>query len=467
MNNQPATSAPAFRTSLFFFLLRDKPYTSLTMKKFLSSLNPLQLLIYGYAVILILGFALLRLPFMRTTSISSLDDLFTTTSALSTTGLATVDVSQSYTFWGQLVILILIQIGGLGYMSLGSFFVLIRQRKLSNINSELLKYDFSLPENFSVLHFIRSMVFFTIGIELIGALVLMLIFWQAGETGVVWKGIFHSISAFCTAGFSLFSDSFMGYANNFALNAVIAVLSISGALGFIVFTDLFERASGRKQRITFTSRIIIRFTFLGILAGAVVLFLSDTNIAAMPPEEGLMIALFQSMTAFTTVGFNTYEIGAILPAPMFFVLLLMIVGASPSGTGGGMKSTTFTALYAQLKSTFRGDAKAVYMNRTIPDHKVAMATSNFFFYVLTICIGTYLLLLVQEQPVMDVLFEAISALGTVGISTGITGDLTVLGKLMITMMMFLGRIGPLSFGMVLFHPSQDLAQKGQVEDLAI
>lgn len=437
------------------------------MKKFLATLNPLQLLIYGYVIILMVGFSLLRLPFMRTTTIGSLDDLFTATSALSTTGLATVDVSQDYTFWGQLIILLLIQLGGLGYMSLGSFFVLIRRRKLSEMNTELLKYDFSLPDNFSVPRFLKSMVRFTIALEAVGACLLALIFWQAGETGVIWKGVFHSVSAFCTAGFSLFSDGFLGYADNFSLNAVIAVLSICGALGFIVFTDLFERAAGRKSRITFTSRIIIRFTFVGILFGAAVLFLSDENIAAMPADKGLMISLFQSMSAFTTVGFNTYDIGIIMPAPMFFMLGLMIVGASPSGTGGGMKSTTFTALYAQLKSTFRGDSRAVYLGAAIPEHKVAMATSNFFFYVLTICFGTYLLLLVEPEPVYAVLFEAISALGTVGLSTGITGDLTVMGKLIVVMLMFLGRVGPLSFGMMVFRPSDVKPGMEEVEDLAI
>ena len=437
------------------------------MKKFLATLNPLQLLIYGYFGILLIGFILIRLPIMRTADISALDDLFTTTSALSTTGLATVDVSADYTFWGQLIILILIQLGGLGYMSLGSFFVLIRRRKLSSRSSELLSYDFSLPENFNVMRFIQSMVVFTIGIEVVGAIALMLIFNAAGVEGVIWKGIFHSISAFCTAGFSLFSDGFMGFQSNFALNAVISILAIAGALGFIVFTDLFLRARGRKQRITYTSRIILRFTFLGILLGTAILFLSDENIAALPPEQGLMTAFFQSMTAFTTVGFNTYDVGSITPAPLFAVILLMIIGASPSGTGGGMKSTTFTALYAQLKSTFRGDNKTLYMNRIIPEHKVAMATSNFFFYVLTICLGAYLLLLMEDAPMYQILFEAVSALGTVGLSTGITGDLTVLGKLVVIVMMFLGRIGPLSFGMVVFRPSDAVEVTAEVEDLAI
>lgn len=434
------------------------------MKKLLSSLNPLQFLIYGYFVILMFGFALLRLPFMRTTTISNLDDFFTATSALSTTGLTTVDVSQSYTFWGHLIILLLIQLGGLGYMSLGSFFVLIRSKRLPNVDKKLLKYDFSLPENLNIIQFLRSMVLFTLALELLGAIVLSLIFWRAGETGVIWKGIFHSISAFCTAGFSLFSDSFVDYVDNLALNAVISILSICGALGFIVFTDLFERAAGRKNKITFTSRIIIPFTFIGMLLGAAILFFTDQNISAMPAAKGMLISLFQSMTAFTTVGFSTYDVGVIATAPSFFILGLMIVGASPSGTGGGMKSTTFTALYARLKSTLRGYHRTVYLNRILPEHKVNMATSNFFFYILTLCTGTYLLLLVEPDDVSAVLFEAVSALGTVGLSIGITDDLTVPGKLIIAMLMFLGRVGPLSFGMMLFRSSDDEPEEEEREE---
>ncbi|MFK7947279.1 MAG: potassium transporter TrkG [Saprospiraceae bacterium] len=172
------------------------------------------------------------------------------------------------------------------------------------------------------------------------------------------------------------------------------------------------------------------------------------------------------MTAFTTVGFNSYDISIIEAAPLFFMLLLMVIGASPSGTGGGMKSTTLTALYAQLKSTFRGKNDVVYMHRKIPEHRVRMATSNFFFYVIIICIGTYLLLLIQPQDSFAVLFEAVSALGTVGLSMDVTSELTNLGKIIIAIMMFLGRVGALSFGIALFSPN---LEEGEIkeEDIAI
>ncbi|MEZ4849562.1 MAG: potassium transporter TrkG [Bacteroidia bacterium] len=435
------------------------------MLTWFKSLQPLQLLTYGYFSLLLIGFLILSIPVFHVSSITTIDNLFISTSALSTTGLATINIAEKYNWGGQLIILLMIQIGGLGYMSIGSFVVMLKRRKLSGMNKDLVRYDFGLPEDFKVKVFIRDLVITTVAVELIGAIFLSLIFWWNGESAYIWKGIFHSISAFCTAGFSIFSDGLEGYRDNFYLNTVISLLSIGGALGFIVFTDLFEKFSGKKQKITFTSRIIIRFTFLGILLGASILFLTDSTISQLPPENRILVSLFQSMTAFTTVGFNTHPIGEIAHAPLFFILLLMVVGASPAGTGGGMKSTTITALYAQLKSTFRGDQDAIYMNRKIPEHRVRMATSNFFFYVIVIFIGTFLLLLIQPQNTFAVLFEAVSALGTVGISTGITPDLTILGKVFVIALMFLGRIGPLSFGMALFSPKDE--EELKEEDLAI
>lgn len=420
---------------------------------------------YGYIALLISGFCLLCIPGIAMASISSLDHLFIATSALSTTGLATIDIDSSYSIIGKIIILLLIQVGGLGYMSIGSFIVMVRKQKLSARSADLLRSDFSLPDGFSIVHFLRSLIIFTLGIEFLGAFFLSWIFWLHGESNPIWQGIFHSISAFCTAGFSLLNNSFVAYQNDFYLNFVVSVLSISGALGFIVFTDIFDRFSGKDKQLTFTSKIILKFTFSGILLGTAILFLSDDHIANQAPDARLIQAFFQSMTAFTTVGFNTYDIGAMGYAPLFFLTLLMVIGASPSGTGGGMKSTTFTALYAQLKSTLKGQSEVTYMNRVIPNHRLSMAVSNFFFYIMVICIGTYLLLLVEKGDIFPIFFEAVSALGTVGLSTGITGDLSHMGKIFIVILMFLGRIGPLSFGLALFDSEKEEPLKE--EDIAI
>ncbi len=427
------------------------------MRKWISHLKPLQILIYGYLFLLVIGFLLLCLPVFHLRPIATIDNLFITASALSTTGLATIDIVGNYNFLGQLFILILTQIGGLGYMSIGTFILLMQNKSLSILNSEMVKYDFSLPAHYNIFSFIRNLILFTILLELIGAVLLSLVFWQAGEDQFIWKGIFHSISAFCTAGFSLFPNSFEDYATNFYLNVILGVLSLIGALGFIVLTDFYQTITGIKEKITFTSKVILHFTFWVLIWSTLLLLICDAQIANLPAEDKILLAFFQSMAAFTTVGFNTYPIAELQAAPLFFILILMFIGASPSGTGGGMKSTTITALYAQLKSTFKEDSEVIYMNRKIPKARLKMATSKFFFYIIVICIATFLLLLFQCQSTFELLFEAVSALGTVGLSTGVTSELSNLGKIMIVVLMFLGRVGPLSFGLVLFSPEKEEA----------
>lgn len=426
------------------------------MKNWIKSLEGHVLLVYVYLTILLFGFVLLCLPFSQVIHSSPIDHLFTATSALSTTGLATVNIQQSYTFFGEVIILLLVQIGGMGYMSLGSMIVLLRRNKLSARESELIQYDYSLPLGFNLRVFITRLVIFVLTIEALGAAILTYIFYTAGESNPLWKGVFHSVSAFCTAGLSLFSNSFEDYATHTGLNLTILALSLFGALGFIVFTDTFDRLFGRKKQITFTSKIIIRVTTISVVIGTLVLFLSDHYFQSLQPEHGLMLAFFQAISSITTVGFNTTDISAIRAAPLFFIMLLMVVGASPSGTGGGIKSTTLTALFALLKSTLRGDDRVIYLNRVVPSHRIKMAASNFFFYVIVICIGTYLLLLLEPADSFRVLFEVVSALGTVGLSLGLTPELSSLGKLIVICLMFLGRIGPISFGIALFKPAPDV-----------
>ncbi len=435
------------------------------MRRWIQHLKPLQLLIYGYLLLLIIGFLLLCLPIFHQGSINPIDNLFVAASALSTTGLSTHSIADQYNFSGQIFILILTQIGGLGYMSIGSFLILMQNKSLSLLGSEMVKYDFSLNESYNIFMFIRNLILFTITIEIVGAIFLSLIFYQAGHQQYIWLGIFHSISAFCTAGFSLFPNSFEQFYDNFYLNGVLGFLSMTGALGFIVITDFYQMAIGQKEKISFTSKVILHFTFFVLLWSTVILFLSDSNIASYKPEERLYLAFFQSMSSFTTVGFNTYPIADIEDAPLFFMLILMFIGASPSGTGGGMKSTTITALYAQLKTTFNKKKEVVYMKRKIPENKLKMATSKFFFYIIVICICTFLLLLLEDLNIFDLLFEAVSAIGTVGLSTGITSELSNLGKLIIVVLMFLGRVGPLSFGLVLFSPEEE--EQIVEEDIAL
>lgn len=248
---------------------------------------------------------------------------------------------------------------------------------------------------------------------------------------------------------------------------VVSILSLLGAIGFLVASDLWQGFTKRRHRITLTTRIILYVTACFILVGFALLFFFDSSLQDLPLGEHFLAAWFQSMTALTTVGFNTHAIGGLSAVGIFVILILMIVGASPSGTGGGLKSTSVVAAFAVLWSFLRGNDTAVILNRRIPEERLFTAFSAWVFYILAFLLGSGLLLLFQAQPFEDILFEAASALGTVGLSRGITGDLSAIAKLVVIVLMFIGRVGPLSFGMALFYQRSMAKVIKAEEDLAI
>ena len=409
----------------------------------------------------------MSIPIFHQQSVPLLDNLFTAISAVSTTGLITVSTPDSYNLAGEILIILLIQIGGVGYMSLASFVVLSSRRKISKISERLIKTDFSLPAHFSLSHFVRSVILFAFLIELIGAVLLYICFWQAGTPDALWQAIFHSISAFCTAGFSLFNNSLEDYKFNVWINLIITLLSLGGSIGFIVFADVYRGFIKKKSRITYTSRIILQFTFVTLLASFFIMLISETTFYAYDWGGRVLVSLFQGMTAFTTVGFNTFSIGEMSSGGIFFIIILMLAGASPSGTGGGIKSTTIVALFAVMKCTLQGRSKVTFSGREIPSDKLRLATTNFFFYVLVLIVGIFLLAYVESQPIYTIIFEATSALGTVGLSMGATGGLTATGKIIIIVLMFLGRIGPITFGLALLKSDEDTEVAATSADIAI
>jgi trk system potassium uptake protein TrkH len=429
--------------------------------------SPYTLLMLGYISLMFLGFIFLSLPFMHTQPVSSLDALFTAISAVSTTGLITVSTPDSYNLAGEIIIILLIQVGGIGYMSLASFVVLASRKRISTLSESLIKTDFSLPEGFSAADFIRSVVIFAFSIEVIGAIFLYILFRQADTSDALWQAIFHSISAFCTAGFSLFNNSLEDFKFDFWINLVITLLSLGGSIGFIVFSDIYLRMTGKKEHLTYTSRIILKFTFVLVSIASFIVFLAENKFDTYATENSLLVSIFQVMTASTTVGFNTYPIGELSSSVLFLFIVLMLTGASPSGTGGGIKSTTITALYAVMICTLRGKEDITFSQRKIPQDKVRLAATNFFFYIIVLGIGIFLLSQVETQPIFDIIFEATSALGTVGISTGITGSLTPLGKIFIILLMFLGRVGPITFGLALLKNEQRTTVKEELGDIVI
>ena len=432
-----------------------------------GGVEPVRLVLFGYVACVVVCWALLALPISQAEAgTSALDHLFTATSAVSTTGLVTVSTSGTYSLVGELVVLLFIQVGGIGYMSLGSFIVLSRGGRLSKRRARMLSADFSMPKAFALDEFVRGVVVFTLLAETLGALALWALFSAAGVEGALYQAVFHSVSAFCTAGFSLFDTSLEAFASDTGVNVVVAALAYLGAVGFIVAVDLWRVVTGAQRRLTTTSQIILRLTALLTVAGTVAIFLTEPAEIAPTPALRWQAAFFQAMTAMTTVGFNTVPIGGLGMASLFVVLLLMVVGASPSGTGGGVKTTTLSAVYAVARSVLRGEEAVTYRGRRVPTDRLLAAVASFVFYAAVLTAGLLALTVTETTADFQSLaFEAASALGTVGLSTGVTGDLTVLGKLAVIGLMFAGRLGPLSFGSALFlrGPAPALREDDEVE----
>lgn len=427
--------------------------------------KPLKALLLGYLGYITLGWILLCLPIsQKVDNVNALDHLFTATSAVSTTGLASVGTPNTYTFFGQLIILSLIQLGGIGYMTLGSCILLARHRDLPAQRKKVAELAFALPDGFQIRQFLRNVVVFTLTIESLGVIALYCAFRSAGVEDCLWQAVFHSVSAFCTAGFSLFPDSLMQFASNFWVNFIITVLSVAGAVGFLVMSDVFASLCGKRDRVTLTTRIILYATAWMLVIGWVGLFLLEPSYRELSNEDRLMASGFQAMAALTTVGFNSTPIGAFAHAPAFLMLLMMILGASPSGTGGGLKSTSVSAAFATVWSTLKGRSRVTFWGCEVPNHRLTMAFSSVVFYVTVFFAGGLLLLILQPEPIADVLFEAASALGTVGLSRGITGDLSPLSKCVVIALMFIGRLGPVTFGLALFSGEAPQIEK---DDLAV
>ncbi|MBN1464666.1 potassium transporter KtrB [candidate division KSB1 bacterium] len=438
----------------------------ISLREFIKKMHPVKVALLGYLSYVLIGWIVLSLPFAQSKETAILDNLFTATSAISTTGLTTVSTSDNYSFLGELIVLILIQLGGIGYMTFGSFVILSRKRALSPLRAKVSDTVFTLPKNFRIDKFIKSVVTFTFTIELFGALFLFFIFRAANAPAPLWSAIFHSVSAFCTAGFSIYNNSFESFQNNFWLNLVISILSYSGAIGFIVFVDVWRELKGKIKNITLTSKIILHTTFWLSIGGTIMIFLTESSIQHLAPDARLIASFFQAMTSLTTVGFNTIPIAGIAKGTMLLITVLMVIGASPSGTGGGLKSTTFSAMFGIMKSVLKGESRVAFWRNEIPFERIWTAMASLCFYITFLILGIYLLNLTESFDFERIVFEAASALGTVGLSMGITAELTNLGKIIVTLLMFIGRLGPLSFGMALFL-KQDIFYQDDEKDVAI
>ncbi len=426
--------------------------------------GPAALILFSYLVAISLGTSLLMIPKATTSGhISFINALFTATSAVCVTGLIVVDTGTYFTPFGQGVILALIQMGGLGVMTFSVFFFLSIGKRVSFRQRMAVQETFAHTAREDIYHLIRSIFFFTAVVELIGV-ILLSVHWSEEYPffKALHMGIFHAISAFCNAGFSLLSTSFMGYKDSLLLNLTVAGLIVLGGLGFPVVYEIYRKMRKRRVncvKISLQTKAVLMTTSILILSGMFILLWAESNITLkdISFKERLLAALFQSVTA-RTAGFNTLDIGAMGNTSLSFIIFLMFVGASPGSCGGGVKTTTLALLGALMWARLRRRISVNMFNKTIPRETASKSVSLLILSIGLISIIFFLLLLSQEGHItngadrklfLESLFEVVSAFGTVGLSMGATAKINSLGKLLLVAMMLIGRVGVLTFSYII------------------
>jgi len=389
------------------------------------------------------------IPVSTPSGISFIDALFTATSATCVTGLIVRDTPHDFTPFGHMVIMLLFQLGGLGIMTFSTIFALVIGRRVTMQNRKVLSvvYD-NLQVDIKVL--LKWILAFTVLIEGVGFVLLYIPFKSQG----VFFSIFHAVSAFCNAGFSLMSDSFQRYKNNLYINLVMSFLIIVGGLGFWVLYDLKRLLTARvkkaEARMALHTKIVILFTIFLIIIGAGLIFSIEYShvLKNLNWKTKILVAYFQSVAA-RTAGFNTVDINSLNPATKFFLCALMFIGASPGSTGGGVKTVTFALVVMGIVAILKGKNQIRIFNRAVPLELFEKAIVIFILGLVWIGLALFLLLISEPQPPVSLMFEVFSAFGTVGLSTGITPHLTPFGKFIIILTMFLGRIGPMTLAIAL------------------
>jgi trk system potassium uptake protein TrkH len=428
-------------------------------------------MVTSFGLLALFGGVLLTLPqSLRDPSQASLvDGLFTATSAVCVTGLAVNVIPQAYTPFGQGVLLVLIQIGGLGIMVLSAFFAIVvgqrMQARATAVMAEMIDADSFTSFRRTVLTIVVS----TLVVEALGALALYGLFSQYYDAGfgpdegtplsgpgdLRWAAVFHAVSAFCNAGFSVFRDGLVPFVGSPAVCLVIMTLIVVGGIGFPVLDELarvaYERVRGRRpRRLSLHARAVLLTTAALLVSGAL-LFLPlewSASMAHLSLPSKLLAALFQSVT-LRTAGFNTVDFAAMRPATLFVACVYMLVGGSPGSTAGGIKTTTLFVMVAALRAELAGHAKPRMLDRSLGQSTVRRATGLAFLSVLLISGILFVLLLVEPTEPHKLLFETVSAFGTVGVTAGVTPGLGVLGKVVIMFAMFVGRVGPMTLALAL------------------
>jgi trk system potassium uptake protein len=419
-------------------------------------LNPHQLLILVFSIFIILGTLLLKLPFSTTHSISWVDAFFTATSAMTVTGLVVMDTAETYTLFGEIVIMSLIQLGGLGIMSFALLIFMMLGKKIGLKERLLIQQALNQTSLGGIVKLVKNLFIFSFFIEFI-AMVFLAFRWvpEFGWGKGIYYSIFHAISAFNNAGFALWPDGLMRYAGDPIINIGITFLFIIGGIGFSVLSDLWYKKSFRK--LSLHSKLMIVGTLIINLFAMFFIFVLEysnpNTLAPLSTGDKIWASYFQAVTP-RTAGFNTIDIGSLNESTISLFLLLMFVGAGSASTGGGIKLTTFVVIILSVITFLKGKRELVVGRRSIADSFIFKSLAISTISLVFVFAAVFILNITENAPFLMILFEVISAFGTVGLSMGLTGDLSVIGKIVIIIVMFAGKLGPLTLAFSLARPEK-------------
>jgi trk system potassium uptake protein TrkH len=410
-------------------------------------LTSFQIIILGFSGVILLGAIMLMLPLSSAAgnATSFMDALFTATSAVCVTGLVLHDTASYWSSFGQLIIMLLIQIGGMGVITVAALFAMVSGRNISLMQRSTMQEAISAPKVGGIVRLTGFIVKTTLLLEFVGATAMAPVFCRDFGIKGLWMALFHSVSAFCNAGFDLLGirmpfSSLMSYSCEPIINFTVMALIITGGIGFLTWDDI-KTNLWHVHRYRMQSKVILCMTAILIIIPSVYFYIFEFE--DMGFTERILASVFQSVTP-RTAGFNTVDLKGMSEAGLYIVMALMLVGGSPGSTAGGMKTTTLAVLFASAVSTFRRRENACIFGRRMDDDVVKNASTVFLMYIVLFFAGGLAISLLERLPMLVCLFETASAIGTVGLSLGITSDLGVASRLILILLMFFGRVGGLT-----------------------
>lgn len=415
---------------------------------------------------------LLTMPFSYTENneVSFFEALFTSTSAVTVTGLVVNDVGTVFTFYGQFIIMILIQLGGLGILTISSLFMLLVTKKIGFYTKRIVAEGLNHEAKFDIYSHIKKVVSVVFVFEVVGALFLFMQFITQHDFGTaVFYSFFHSVSAFCNAGFALYSNNLEGYSLNVFVNFVISFLIVFGGLGFAAIIEIYEYVLGKRRRVNVNTRLVSIITIVLLLFGTLLFMALEYNNTLSDKNffEKILVSFFQS-TTLRTAGFNTIPLAGITGATVLICCVFMFIGASPGSTGSGVKTTTIGVLFLGIKAALLNREYIEFSKRRISWralNKASALTLIAMLYALTMIV--VMTRFDPDKEFLKVIFELFSAFGTVGVSMGITADLSIGSQMILILTMFLGRVGPLTIALALSRSSRKGNYKYPKENILI